>query len=89
MFYFSLKIPNKFIKSFILGPLASGEVVGVAVVVVGIGVLCTMLQQQIGRGPGRNMVILIEDSSAQVGRNRGRRNVILGKFVVEIEKSNG
>ena len=47
------------------------------------------LQEQIDRVPGRNMVFLLGDFHAQVGRNRDRWYPSLGKFGVGKENSNG
>ena len=47
------------------------------------------LQEQIDRVPGRNMVFLLGDFNAQVGRNRDRWYPSLGNFGVGKENSNG
>ena len=47
------------------------------------------LQEQIDRVPGRNMVFLLRDFNAQVGRNRDRWYPSLGKFGAGEETSNG
>ena len=48
-----------------------------------------MLQEQIDRAPSRNLVFLLGDFNAQVGRNRDRWYPSLGKFGVGKENSNG
>ena len=47
---------------------------------------CLQLQEQIDRVPGGNMVFLLRDFNAQVGRNRDRRYPSLGKFGMEKKK---
>ncbi|XP_065571512.1 craniofacial development protein 2-like [Artemia franciscana] len=47
------------------------------------------LQEQIDRVPGRNMVFLLGNFNAQVGRNRDRWYPSLGKFGIGKENSNG
>ena len=47
------------------------------------------LKEQIDRVPGRNMLFLLGDFNAQVGRNRDRWYPSLGKFGVGKENSNG
>ena len=46
------------------------------------------LQEQIDRVPDRNMVFLLGDFNAQVGRNRDRWYPNLGRFGVGKENSN-
>ena len=50
---------------------------------------CLQLQERIDRIPGRNMVFLLDDINAQVGRNRDRWYPSLDKFGVGNENSNG
>ena len=47
------------------------------------------LQEQIDKVPGRNMMLLLGDFNAQVGRYRDRWYPNLGKFGVGRENSNG
>ena len=48
--------------------------------------LYLQLEEQINWVPRRNIVFLLEDFSAQAGRNRDRRYPSLGKFGVGKEK---
>ena len=47
------------------------------------------LHGKMDRVPGRNMIFLVEDFKIQVGKNRDRWYVSLGKFGVGKENSTG